>query len=263
MMRRNGFTLLEVLLAMGVSLLLMGALYVAVDVQIRSAQVGRERVDDAVLARSILQRIRADLASALTPIAADSTSSTASASADTTTDPSAGSSSTYTMSLDAVTPFNAGIEGEIDRLTMWIARVPGATRPGSDAEGMPNGPPDIHRVTYWLAGDRGLAAQDISRVTADDQSTQLPPDVPDEDAAIIAPEVVNLEFWYFDGASWNDSWDGTMVGADGVAPIGPPKAVKIVIEIRGISGSTRKFEHVVAIQTANSQPSSSTAETTP
>ncbi|MFL5328032.1 MAG: prepilin-type N-terminal cleavage/methylation domain-containing protein [Gemmataceae bacterium] len=257
---RDGFTLLEVLMALAISVLLMAALYVSMDVLLRYAQAGRERVDEAVLARALLQRIRSDVSSAITPIqgSATSTSSagptpaTGTAAATTTTD-------TPTVSLDAVTPFNAGIQGEIDRLTMWVTRVPGQNRPGTEAD-TPNGGPDVHRVTYWLAGDKGLASQDISRVTADDSSIPLPPDVSDDAITIVAPEVTSLEFHYFDGTAWQDSWDGTAMSADGSTPLGPPKAVKVIIGIKAPNGKAKTYEHVIAIQTANAQPSGSTTE---
>ncbi len=45
---RRAFTLLEMLLATAVSVLLMGALYVAMDVQIRHARIGRDRIELAL-----------------------------------------------------------------------------------------------------------------------------------------------------------------------------------------------------------------------
>ena len=254
---RPGFTLLEVLIALAISVLLMAALYVSMDVLLRYAQAGRERVDEAVLARSLLQRVRADVSSAITPIQGSAAPTPPPNSLPPNSPPSPAEP---TVSLDAVTPFNAGIQGEINRLTMWVTRVPGQNRPGTEADTAPNGGPDIHRVTYWLAGNKGLASQDISRVTADDSSIPLPPDVPDDAMTIVAPEVASLEFHYFDGTAWQDSWDGTEMSADGSTPKGPPKAVKVVIGIKAPSGKVKTYEHVIAIQTANAQPSGSTTE---
>src|SRR5262249_49554552 len=129
----SGFTLLEVLLALGISVLLMGALYVSMDVQIRYAQAGRERVSDSALARALLNRPAADVSASLPPIRAtagatsSSTSSTSSSSSSSSTTGTSststtGSSSTATTgdtsasttgsSLNAVTPFNGGVQGE-------------------------------------------------------------------------------------------------------------------------------------------------------
>src|SRR5262249_57494133 len=73
--RGPGSTLLEVLPAAGIAALLMAALYVGMDVQLRYAQEGREAVDNATLSRAILARITADLGNCLTPITATPTSS--------------------------------------------------------------------------------------------------------------------------------------------------------------------------------------------
>ena len=48
---RPGYTLLEVLLASAIGVLLMGALYVAMDVQLRHAQAGRELIEQGTLVR--------------------------------------------------------------------------------------------------------------------------------------------------------------------------------------------------------------------
>src|SRR5437763_10847058 len=66
--RRPGFTLLEVLLASAISVLLLSALYVAMDMQLKLAQAGREAVDQATLVRSLLKRMTNDLSSGLGPI---------------------------------------------------------------------------------------------------------------------------------------------------------------------------------------------------
>ena len=62
----------------------------------------------------------------------------------------------------------------------------------------------------------------------------------------------SLQFEYFDGQSWQDSWDGTQVGSDGVTPIGPPAAVAITIGLaRPGTDEVKTYRHVVAIRTAN------------
>jgi hypothetical protein len=162
-----------------------------------------------------------------------------------------------------VTPFNSGVQGDVDRLTLFTARVPNNPRSDAELDSASNGTSDIRRITYWLAGDRGLARQDVTRVTADDDNTQLPPNVPDDGALVIAPEVANLEFHFFDGTNWSDTWDGTSIGSDGATPIGPPRAVKIIVGIRSPSGQVKNYVHVVAIQSANAQPTSTTTGESP
>ena len=40
---------------------------------------------------------------------------------------------------------------------------------------------------------------------------------------IIASEVVGVAFRYFDGTAWQDTWDGSIMGTDGMTPVGPPR----------------------------------------
>lgn len=59
-MRRSGYTLLEILLALSIAVLLLAALYVSVDMQLRLAQAGRNRVEESTLTRSIFARMDDD-----------------------------------------------------------------------------------------------------------------------------------------------------------------------------------------------------------
>jgi prepilin-type N-terminal cleavage/methylation domain-containing protein len=279
---RPGFTLLEMLLAAAIAALLMAALYVGMDVQIRYAQAGREGVDHSTLARAILARVNADLAGCLTPItatAASPSSMSAAASSSTTTGTTvttgtAGAATTAgtTTSLNAVTPFNGGLQGDNAQVTVWVSRVPkpppdvAANDPSATMQQL--GYSDVRRVTYWIASNGGLARQEIDRVTDNNnEDTQLPPGVPNEDQLVIAPEVTDLTIRYFDGAAWQDTWDGTQPGADGVTPIGPPRAVEITLGIRKPGAGAddpagvEQFRHVVAVAAANAQPTATTGTT--
>src|SRR5712692_1372955 len=58
---RRGYTLLEMLLATVVSVLLLGALYVVMDTQIRYAQAGRDVIEESTLAHNLLALISNDI----------------------------------------------------------------------------------------------------------------------------------------------------------------------------------------------------------
>jgi hypothetical protein len=62
---RPAYTLLEVLLAGSISVLLLGALYVAVNTQVRQTQAARDLIEQATLARNLLNRIGNDLTPSL------------------------------------------------------------------------------------------------------------------------------------------------------------------------------------------------------
>jgi hypothetical protein len=237
--------LLEVLLASAIAALLMAALYVSMDVQLRHAQAGRESVNESTVARNLFARIDADLAGTLTPITATIALTSTSGEAAT----------------DVVTPLNGGVLGDALVLTVWVSRVPKvpAAMDSTNADAQPLNSSDLRRISYWLT-DSGLARQEIDRVTADDEDTALPPYVQDEARYILAPEVVELSFRYFDGISWVDSWDGTLLGADEKTPVGPPRAVEITLAIRRAGSdlndttAVKQFRHVIAINAANAQP---------
>jgi prepilin-type N-terminal cleavage/methylation domain-containing protein len=258
---RTGFTLLELLLASGIALLLMAGLYVAMEVNLNYAAAGREVVDQSQLARALLARISADISGALTPITA--TKSTSATSGTVVADEG-------TVNLTTVTPLNMGVVGDATVLTLYVSRVPKWTTPGmaasSNADQQQLAFSDLRRVSYWLSsvGDGGLAKQDVDRVTADRDDDPLPPGVPNEEKLIVATEVVGLAFRYFDGSSWQDSWDGSIIGEDGLTPVGPPRAIEIRIDIRKPNSNRdaenviRSYRHVVAIGAANAQPTATT-----
>lgn len=256
---RAGFTLLEVVLAMSIGLVLLVALYLALDIQIQHAQVGREVVDQASQARLLLQQISGDILGHLGPRLQQSTSSSQSSSQQTSTSSSSTSSSstgsdsgssntdsstsTSTTSAGRVV-FNLGVKGEAQRLILSISRLP---REGFTAAA---GLSDLRRISYWLLeGDGGgLARQDLTRVTAEDVQA-LPPDVSDPESFLVAPEVKELTFQYFDGSSWQDSWDGGETK-------GPPLAIAITLRLTSPGDDQGTvYRHVVAIPTANGRAS--------
>jgi hypothetical protein len=158
---------------------------------------------------------------------------------------------------------NLGVQGDNGRLILNVSRLPRDVGDGTDGQ-----PPacDLRRITYWLCTSDpvGLCRQEFKPVTSDDANTVLPPDIPDEPSYVLADEVKSLQFQYFDGTAWQDTWDGTALGADGVTPQGPPQAIAITIDVE-TPGQTRKsYRHVVAIPTANglTQTTIGTATTT-
>jgi prepilin-type N-terminal cleavage/methylation domain-containing protein len=242
---RPAFTLLEVLLASAIAALLMAALYVSMEVQLNHAQAGREAVNESTVARNLIARIEADLAGTISPITATV----------------AVKSTTGDVAADVVTPLSGGVIGDNTVLTVWASRVPqvptGADAVNADMQQLASG--DVRRISYWMA-EGGLARQDLDRVTADDEDSQLPPNVTNEQQYILAPEVTDLVVRYFDGTAWQDSWDGTVLGADGKTPIGPPRAVEITLSIRKAgadpndTAAVQSYRHVVGINAANAQP---------
>lgn len=233
---RPAFTLLEVLLASAIGVLLMAALYQAMSVQFQHAQEGRDLVEQGTLARSLLARISSDISAALCPVESDS------------------SSTQSLSSLSGEVKVNVGVQGEANRLILYISRVPRELNwgsPGETAADVPTGVCDQRRICYWLVGSGdpplGLARQELKLVNSEEALTSLPPDIPDAESYIMAEEVKSLTFNYFNG-SWQDSWNSSLSGSDSTTSQGPPLAIAIELGI-GSPGSAnwRTYRHVVSI----------------
>jgi hypothetical protein len=274
--RRGGFTLLEVLLASSLAIILMAALYVALDVQLRLAADGRDAIDQATLTRAIVQRFENDLAGGLGPVAppignaggmgmgagggggagaAPTGGGTPAPMGDSGAEPTTGPAITEEVVGSNSIPFQAGVIGESDRLTLYVARVASMARTDETSDAPT--PADIRRVTYWLAAG-GLARQELPWVTSERIQTTTEPDFGDgkeESDYVIAEEVTQLQFEYWDGSAWTDTWDGRQTNADGQTLKGPPMAIRIRFWLR-VPGTEpgetveKEFRHTIAIRGA-------------
>ncbi len=279
--RRPGYTLIEILLSASIAIILLSGVYVAMRVQLRSAQESRDAVEQGMLVRSLIARIANDISGNLCAAPAPATSGSSSggsatggsttpstggaASAPSSGSGASGSSRPASTSTGPAVVFNLGVQGTTSQVVLYVSRP---IRPpnvlageAADAE-LPPGVCDLRRITYWFIAGSGLARQEVRLVTAEDAMSVLPPDVPDAESLVIAPEVKNLTFRFFDGTDWRDDWDGTAAGADGTTPLGPPLAVSIEMAVT-MPGSTtdRQVRHVVAIQSANGIASSTSGST--
>lgn len=278
--RRPGFTLLEVLLATAIGAVLMGALYAALNMQLRYSQAGRDQVEHSLLVRTLLNRIASDVRLSLAPTIPPSTSSSsggsgsggASAAQGASAGGSSGASgaSASTATATSAVQINLGVQGQTNQLTLYISRLPTDIDPTAEN---PVLGADLRRIDYWLATDgthaRGLCRNEFRPVTSDDALNYTPPEMPDDLNQIIAEEVRSLQFQYWDGTQWLDTWDGTQPGSDGVTPQGPPVAIKIVLGVlppgtdlnQAGNATLKQYSHTVALPTANGTTPAPTATT--
>lgn len=123
-------------------------------------------------------------------------------------------------------------------MSLYISRLPSELNT-SRAEALS----DLRLVSYWMAGQpnvsAGLARREFKRVTSDEANSQAVAPGNAEEGAWIAPEVTSLQFRYFDGTKWYDTWDGTETGLDFVTPIGPPLLIEITLGMAVPSGDNR------------------------
>lgn len=301
--RRNGFTLLEMILAAAIAVLLLSGLYVAMDLQLRHAQAARDIVEQSTLARALIQRMSGDIAPSLgqpdplrfrsssggsaaagatsgtTTTGSGQTSSTTSttgtggtgSSAGTGTDSAAAPAATTsgTSSSPGLAPALFSLRGDSTTLSIMVSRVPRNPVNPDDPE-VPAGVSDLRRISYYLAGSGdsalGLVRHEVLAVTSE-EATAEPPEVSDPTAkSLIAPEVRELSFSYWDGTAWQESWDSEEVGSDGMTPVGPPLgiAVRITIIVPGAGPDSevkpKTYRHVISIPTANGAAQQSTTD---
>jgi hypothetical protein len=139
---------------------------------------------------------------------------------------------------------------------MFVTKVPSevyGVRPGESGQLVS----DTRRVCYWIGeGGAGLCRQEIRIATAEEAlNSSLP--VGDTASYLLAAEVKSIEFRYFDGQAWADSWDSTALGNDGRTPLGSPRAIEVRLGFvpPGFSGEgepeLKYVREVVAIPTAN------------
>jgi prepilin-type N-terminal cleavage/methylation domain-containing protein len=257
---RGGFTLLEVLLASVVATVLLGAVYAALDLTINLIDANRRVIAASDVTRAVTSRLIADMTNTLGPLPPNSggsdpvsqgaaaapsdSSGAAGASAPASTasvpaDPDAPSAAASGLNV----PFGAGVIGSDKQVTLFVSRLPGALTDPALANPTALPTSDLTRVTYYLASDgAGLARQAHSAVTADGVWNASDPDRSNELTDVIAPEVKDITFEYYDGGSWLGSWDGSATDVDGVSLTGPPRAVRVtlVLQLKGRSGPYQK-----------------------
>lgn len=287
---RRGYTLLEVTLALVLSLLLLGAVYAALFATVMQTQAGRDMIEDTNIARAVLNRITQDVHSSLAPfdtrivrvpqtwkdqIAAaggaaggvegeeteedtettDSPAAIPGLDAEAAADPEA--------AIDTSAPmFNLGVQGSADTLHLFVSQN-ASLKSLNKEEGVAfDQLTDLRRISYWVAsgsnGKLGLARQEVKIATsADAVLISSPMEVPDQENYILAPEVQSIQFQYWDPmtTTWADTWDGVLPGdSEGKKPIGPPAAIKVVLELRKVgNASNYTVTHVIFLNTSNGQ----------
>ncbi|MER3415981.1 MAG: hypothetical protein C4297_07190 [Gemmataceae bacterium] len=260
---RPAYTLLEVILAIAIGLLLVAALYVAVDVQFRYIQTGQEVVADSHIARGVLHRLSTDLQRTLAPpvgSGAGSVSASSSATGSASAASASGSGATNgsgetsgasdgSAGTGAATQLNFGLLGDNVQMLLFLTATPRAALLDPDAQ---HGLCDLRQVSYFLVPGQGLARQEWRQVLSSELANDPVPE-------IVAQEVQEVQFRYYDAAAgtWTDSWDSTVSGL--------PAAIEVVVGIASVSrsirlsGALRYYRQVIALPAAGAADQSSSA----
>ena len=242
---RSAYTLLEVILALALTTVILGLIGMAVYVHLGVADKSRGQVEEARLARTLLQRIAEDLRN--TVPYTSGTSSTSSSSGTSTTSGSQAAAGTSTTSdspatSDAAVP--SGIYGFSRCLQMDTSR---RVRPlgmamsaeGDNSQAIALG--DVKTVIYSLGdpgtttpterGDSqgGLYRRELDRPEYVCAIQQGQTDLLTQDTTVLASEVVDMQFTYYDGTTATDTWDSSVQGK-------LPSAIRVAIVLRRAVG---------------------------
>jgi prepilin-type N-terminal cleavage/methylation domain-containing protein len=288
--RRSGFTLLEVILAISLSVVLIAALYAALRLHLTFAQRGPEQARKALLARAILDRIARDIR-AVVPDAAvvGETSSSQTGTASAATGGSATSSASASTASEATTEPETDVYSEAFGIlggSDWIDVYAVSDRANLDdaelaaASGAVAQASNVVRVSYTLEqlttlpDSRGrtdryaLMRSEVASIAAEQF------DLSSSDADLraagtyLTDQIDSIEFQYWDDATatWLDSW-----GYD--TPIAPPRAIRVRISLLepeeyaeasllgGASTWQPTYDLVIAIPTWEPEESSSSSTT--
>jgi len=256
-----GFTLLEVVLALSLASLLLVVVGASVDFHLRLLDAGRTEVEEAQLARALLQRIADDLRSAVPydPIDAEKLlegvegaageldelgAMAEEAGLEAGEEVEAAEDELANIADSSETPSVPGLYGNIYELRVDTSRLPRPDQYGGmlvETGGAPlvDVVSDVKTVAYYVEGNsigRGAIGSDVPQGQAglyrreSDRATTayaaehgLLANLENE-LLPIAPEVASIEFLYFDGSEVVEEWDSIERG-------GLPMAVEITLKI--------------------------------
>ncbi|WP_417375065.1 hypothetical protein [Gimesia maris] len=269
--------MLEVILAIGLTGLLLAAIYSALDLYWKYTTLGQQQVERAQIARAVFQKISQDLHSVtyMQETGVEEEESTT------------GSSETETEETvievtnpdDAYTSGNIGVFGDAQSLVLHTSR-PGRqplliSNTGSSSAMQS----DLLSVSYFLAvagaeglqgavGDQyrntattGQSTQGLARLEGDRLAMSMADGSADvqvlaQQSQLLAAEISSLQFQYFDGTDWLEVWDSIEYGT-------VPQAIKVTIgfqneNIEGleniannkINGNENSFSMVIALPLA-------------
>ena len=232
---RLGFSLIEVLIALALTVLLLSAVYAAVGLHLRFQVAGRDQINRAQLMRAVIQKMETDLGG-LAFVIEEETSTEEETTTTSTTDTSLTALSTE----ETPTPY--GLVGTAELLhlcvnkpireltydSLYLGEVVSGRTTELTTISWGTGPVDplllidptepIHNNSVSSSLDRrpqtGLARRFLDFYAFDAATDEL------TETDLIAPEITEVQFQYFDGSTWADTWDSR---ANGVLP----RAIKV------------------------------------
>jgi prepilin-type N-terminal cleavage/methylation domain-containing protein len=232
-MKRPGFTLLEILLALALMVVVLGLLGMAVDVHVRVADASRNAVEETQSVRLLLRQITDDLHGAIPVTQAPS-------------------------SFGCLQGNSRELQIDVSHMPLLDETQSSTLFPGNALPACP--PSDVRTVTYFVAkpGDvylsetsdaqepiHGLLRREWERASFAWAVQGGQTDNLNLSLKMLSPEVEAIEFTYLDGGTTYQEWDSLQQGK-------LPAAVKISVSIRQ---PWRKPQSLSAEGTAEQMPS--------
>lgn len=245
--RRPGYTLIEVLLALGLSGLLMILVYASMQYYWQLDTSGRIDMERGQLARTIIRRMEMDIRSITykppqQTATADSGEQAADEGAGNTQSGSDTDANPQTSTLDIVEEQSTMISdvhliGTSQQLEMIVLR-PTRNRTGSyEDELFAQRESDRRKVGYLFsasgpAGVPGLYYRNVDQQIEYSMELQGSSVDPLSEYELLVPELTGLQFQYLDGTtnSWVDAWHSRDMA-------GLPRAIKITFQFLPASAS--------------------------
>jgi prepilin-type N-terminal cleavage/methylation domain-containing protein len=275
----GGFTLVEILLALALAAVLMGAVYTAIELYRQTSTSGREQIEREQVVRAIHGRIAVDIRSVVfTPPSQDQAAGGAEGQA---ADDAAAAESTTPVEVinpeDAITGTAGGIVGDMDSLVLHISKPPRGMAYTSTAGGgarsvtgcssdllsvtylwaSPNGPTSLSKAVAAATGKSGLARLQGDRLAMNTADLSGNVDELAKTAIVLAEEVVSVKFEYLDGTQGGTpltAWDSKQQGK-------LPRAVRVTLELKpknagdgstAVTNYTQSF--LIAVPVADPKP---------
>ncbi|MCA9081361.1 MAG: prepilin-type N-terminal cleavage/methylation domain-containing protein [Planctomycetaceae bacterium] len=254
--RWRGFTLAELLIALALIVLLAAAIFGAVAMYVRLTSAGQRQVLKAQITRAVLRQMQEDLSGVVFTVPqaeveeeTDDLSlmsdSTSSSSSDGTTDDTTDAEE-ITLSVEDPSTLIAsealGLVGDAQTLMLHVSRPVHPVRLSTTLTEQADLMLSDEKVVAWFLTGPGQSGYGsltpvnapldgsevvgLSRMEGDRFTLQLSEDQGSEEqlalmTRLLAPEIQQLQFEYFDGTSWLTEWDSKAIGR-------LPQAVRVV-----------------------------------
>lgn len=252
----RGFTLFEVLIAMALSAILVAAVYTALSMHISRTQRAYADVEQTGVARGVLRKIGVDLRTALYQ-AAEAVPAQQGGGTQATNggEQGTGGGSDPDQDPQLEQAFESatgelGLWGETDWVLFDVGVPMRRLMPNETSESDAGAFTAMRLVLYAIdEGTRDEPAALVRKEVSREQAELVAFDLRAiSDAAelteVLAQEVHQLTFRYYDGIEWSSSWDSSLMG-------GLPRAVEVTIGVQPLDDGQEDVPYrlVVALPT--------------